>query len=52
MGNAIIKCVQCNPVPVEDKKTRDTIEACIVNYEAKKKEKQVKKNMKRILKSL
>lgn len=49
MGNAIIKCVQCNPV--EDKKTRETIEAYIANYEAKKKEKQVKSNMKRILKS-
>jgi hypothetical protein len=51
MGNAIVKCLQCNPGPVSDKKTLDVIEAYVAAHTAKKREKDTKLNMKKILKS-
>ena len=42
MGNAFVKCVQCNPSPSADKEIRDVIEAYVAAYVAKKKEKDAK----------
>jgi DNA-binding FadR family transcriptional regulator len=51
MGNAIVKCLQCNSGPSPDQETRDVIEAYVAAYAAKKKEKDTKLNMKKLLKS-
>lgn len=51
MGNAIVKCLQCNSSLTPDQETRDVIEAYVAAYAAKKKEKDTKTNMKKILKS-
>ena len=53
MGNAFVKCVQCQPGTKElvpDQETRDTIEAYVAAYVAKKKEEETMKNMKKIMK--
>ena len=53
MGNAFVKCVQCRPESrelVPDQDTRDTIEAYVAAYVAKKKEAETMKNMKKIMK--
>jgi hypothetical protein len=36
MGNAIVKCLQCNSGPTPDQETRDVIEAYVAAYAAKK----------------
>lgn len=51
MGNAIVKCLQCNSGPTLDQETRDVIETYVAAYAAKKKERDTKTNMKKLLKS-
>lgn len=51
MGNAIIKCLPCISEPSPDQETRDVIEAYVAAYAAKKKEKDTKTNMKKLLKN-
>lgn len=51
MGNAIVKCLQCNSGTSTEQETRDVIEAYVATYLAKKKEKDTKSTMKKILKS-
>lgn len=50
MGNAIVKCLQCNSGPSPDKETRDVIEAYVAARAAKK-EKDIKTNIEKLLKS-
>lgn len=47
MGNAFVKCVQCQSGSKElvpDQETRDTIEAYVAAYVAKKKEEETMKS--------
>ena len=52
MGNVVVKCLKCNSEPKLDEETRNVIEAYVAAYAAAKKEKDINKNMEKLIKNV